>query len=103
MNAQRIMSAAQSGSWRAGGFLPEFQDVKLALLISVFPVLLLLRDICDVITWTRFGYGRRHGQAGRRQAGRAGGITDAEQRSAEGDRPGVHRRPVLPSPPPPPA
>src|SRR6266702_5018525 len=91
MNAQRIMPAARSGSWRAGGFLPGFQGIKLALLTSVCPVLLLLRDLCDVITWTRFGCGRRHGQAGRRQGGRAGGITDAEQRSAEGDRSGVHR------------
>src|SRR5260370_14869262 len=95
MSAQRIVSAARSGSWRAGGIPLGLLGVKLVFLTSVCPVLLLLRDLCDVITWTRSGYGRQHGQAGRRQGCRAGGVTDAEQRSAEGDRSGVHRRRVL--------
>src|ERR1039457_6451890 len=91
MIAQWIMPRARSGSQRAGGFPLGLLPIKLAFLISVCPVLLFLHDLCDVITWTRSGYGRQHGQAGRRQGCRAGGVTDAERRSAEGDRPGVHR------------
>src|SRR5487761_1176484 len=92
MSAQRIMSGQ---GWRAGRRLARITAIKLGILTSLRLALLLMHNLHDVIPWTRSGYGRQHAREGRRQARRAGGITDAEQRSAEGDRPGVHPRRFL--------
>ena len=95
MIAQRITSIWRLALWQVHGLLGLPGIILPGILASFRWMRLLLPDLSDVITWTRSGCGRRHGQAGRRQGRRAGGVPDAEQRSAEGDRPGVHGRRVL--------
>src|SRR5260370_7069732 len=91
MRAQRIMSVLRSVTLLLAGFLLAIMGSELVFLVPSARFASRMRDMSDVITWTKLGCGRQDGQAGRRQGRRAGGVTDTERRSAERDRSGVHR------------
>src|SRR5271156_2122443 len=91
MRAQRIMSVLRSVTVLLAASLLAIMRFKLVFLAHPARFASRLRDVSDVITWTKLGRGRQDGQAGRRQGRRAGGVTDTERRSAERDRSGVHR------------
>jgi hypothetical protein len=67
MIAQRITSVRWPSVWQVHRLLRETGGIILGILASFRWIRLLVPDLNDVITWTRSGCGRRHGQAGPRQ------------------------------------
>src|SRR5260370_19349602 len=95
MRAQRIMSVLRSVTLLLAGFLLAIMGSGLVFLVPSARFASRMRDMSDVITWTKLGCGRQDGQAGRRQGRRPGGRTDTDRRSAQRDQSGLHRPSLL--------